>query len=52
MPTVTAVADALFTSLRDSGAEGVSAFDDEQQLNAEAGEAERIYGSEEWTFRY
>ena len=52
VPTVTAVADALFTSLRDFGAESVSALDDEQRLEAEAGEAERVYRSEEWTFRY
>lgn len=52
VPTVTAVADALFRSLRERGAESVSAFDDEQRLDAEAGDAERIYGSEAWTFRY
>jgi lipoate-protein ligase A len=52
VPAVTEVSEALFGSLRDAGAGSVSALDDEPRLEAEAADAERIYGSEEWTFRY
>ena len=45
------VADALVTALAHAGAEA-SALDHDAQLLADAVDAERIYGSEDWTFRY
>ena len=47
---VNEVAEALVTALTHAGAEA-SALDPDAQLLAEAEDAERIYASEEWTFR-
>jgi lipoate-protein ligase A len=46
------VANALFAALQTSGAEDAAGLDHEPLLEAEATEAEAIYGSEEWTYRY
>lgn len=51
-PTVPAVADALFASLRDVGDVDAPPFDGDPTLMADAREAERLYGSEEWTYRH
>ena len=48
---IEAVADALVTALAHAGAEA-SALDHDAQLLADAEDAERIYASEEWTYRY
>ena len=52
VPTVAAVADALFGALVDSGARDASPLEDELRLQAEADEAEQLYGSDDWTFRH
>ena len=52
VPPVTEVADALAHSLRDAGATELIPLDDDPQLMAEALQAERLYASEEWTYRH
>ena len=52
VPAVADVAQSLFASLWEMGAENVSELGDESRLHAAAEEAERIYDSDEWTFRY
>jgi len=52
VPTVSAVADALFAALLDAGVSEVSPLNDDPRLHADAGAQERIYGSDDWTFRY
>lgn len=48
-PSVATVADALFAALGDVD---TSPLESEPTLLADAQEAERVYGSEEWTFRH
>ena len=50
-PSVGAVAGALFESLRGVGEVDASPWEGDDEFWADAREAERIYGSEEWTFR-
>ena len=52
VPTVSAVADALFAALLDAGVPDVSSLDDDPRLHADAGALEHLYGSDDWTFRY
>lgn len=52
VPSITDVASALVTSLRDAGAADLTDLDEDPQLLHEALEAERVYASEEWTYRY
>ncbi|HEX6317111.1 MAG TPA: hypothetical protein VFZ73_19700, partial [Gemmatimonadaceae bacterium] len=50
-PPMDAVADALKAALSASGEVTVSVLESEPRLEAEMRAAERLYGSEEWTFR-
>ena len=52
VPEVEEVANALFAALLASGAEEATPLDHEALLEADASEAETIYGSGEWTYRY
>jgi lipoate-protein ligase A len=52
VPTVAAVADALFAALVNSGARDASPLEGESRVQADADEAEHLYGSDYWTFRY
>ena len=51
-PSVDSVADALFASVEEVGAVEASTLEADAMLVADARDAERIYGGEEWTFRY
>jgi lipoate-protein ligase A len=51
VPSFGAVADALLASLEGSGDVDVSPLEPDDSLLADVRDAERIYGSEEWTFR-
>lgn len=52
VPTVNEVADALFGALREAGAEMSPVPGPDARLESDARAAERLYGSEEWTFKY
>jgi lipoyl(octanoyl) transferase len=52
VPSVADVADALVASLRDAGASNVSALEADPVLMADAEDAERLYASGDWTYRY
>lgn len=51
-PEVGDVAQALFTSLQRVGDVELTALVGDERLRSDAGEAERIYASDDWTFRY
>lgn len=52
VPTVNAIADALFAALLDAGARDASPLNTDPRLRADAKAMEHIYGSDDWTFRH
>jgi lipoate-protein ligase A len=51
VPTVSAVADALFGALLDGGVRDASPLDDDSRLQGDAAALEHLYGSDAWTYR-
>lgn len=51
-PAIGEVAQALFSALLTVGEVELTALESDAQLVSDADEAERLYGSDEWTFKY
>ena len=51
-PAVADIAQALFAALQAAGDVELTALESDAQLHADARDAERIYASDEWTFKY